>query len=251
VFGKTARAVGVRCPAHEVAAAFLGACGVPVVAPSANAAGRKPAATAGEVLERVGGEIDAVLDGGTAPLRQASTAVRVWRNGWNLLREGIITRSMIERALKMNVLFICTGNSCRSPIAEALCRRALARRFKVEPDALPGLGYEVASAGTAAVGGSPASRAATAAATEAGLDISGHRTRPLTVDLLRNADRVYVMTESHAASAREMCPEAADRVELLDPEGRGIEDPIGYPADQFARVIQRLQGCVKKRVRKL
>jgi len=252
VFGNRAdKSVGVRLPASPVAREFLRRSGVRVVAPSANPAGQPPASTADQVFELFDGRIDALLDAGPAPLQQSSTVVRVWAKGWQVLRDGIISESMIRRALRCSVLFICTGNSCRSPIAEALCRRILARRLNVREADLSALGYDIASAGTATAGGGQASESALAAARDVGLDISGHRTQSLTAELLSKADRVYVMSSRHAEAAAALLQGDTDKIELLDPDGAGIEDPIGYPLPQFARVVRRMERCIEKRTEDL
>jgi protein-tyrosine phosphatase len=251
VFGRNEDAVGVRFPAHDVARALIRSAGVRVVASSANRSGEEPLSTAEDVLGLFRGRLDAVVDGGPAPLMQASTVVRVWPSGWELLREGIITRPMIERTLKMSIVFLCTGNSCRSPIAEALCRRTLARRLGTRESELGALGYDIASAGTAAITGGGPSRSALEAAEANGLDITGHESQPMTLALLSNADKIFCMTRSHAAAAETMCPKASDRIELLDPDGADIEDPIGYPVAQFTRVVERMRDFIERRAGEL
>jgi len=251
VFGRSDDAAGVRLPSHEIAAAFLRACGVPVVAPSANLAGEAPAVSADEVRAALGGRVDAVLAGGAAPLGQPSTVVRVWRTGWGVLREGAVPSAEVERALRRNIVFVCTGNSCRSPIAAALCREALAKHLRVEESDLEAMGYEVVSAGTATAGGGRASESALAAAADAGLDISGHRSQRLTAEMLERADRVYAMNKHHADAARDVCPGAAGKIELLDPDGGTVEDPIGLPLESFRGVVQNMRRCVERRVTEL
>ena len=89
----------------------------------------------------------------------------------------------------MNVLFVCTGNTCRSPLAEALTRHLLTER-KVE-------GVTVASAGTGAWLGAPASEGSYLVALEDGVDLSAHRAQPLTPELAANADLILTMSRSH------------------------------------------------------
>jgi len=91
--------VGLRCPDCEVTRNMLNLAGVPVVAPSANLSGERPARTAGEVLDVFGGKIEAVLDGGPARLGTASTVVRVDEEGAEILREGALSREQILATL--------------------------------------------------------------------------------------------------------------------------------------------------------
>ncbi len=240
--------IGLRLPAHEVARSLIRESGVPVVAPSANVSGEEPAVSGEQVLARFDGQIDAVVFGGESALRQSSTVVRVGRTDWELLREGIISESMIKRTIKTHIVFVCTGNTCRSPIAEALCREALAEHHGVEEADLPALGYVVSSAGTATAGGSRLSSGALEAASRAGLDIADHRSQPVTRALLKDADHVFVMTAMHLADVRSTCPEAAHKAELLDPAGDEVPDPIGLPADQFETVIAQIRRSIEKRV---
>jgi L-threonylcarbamoyladenylate synthase len=89
---------GWRCPDCEVTLALLRRVGVPVAAPSANRSGEPPAHDAGEVLAAFDGEIAAVLDGGRVGSGVASTVVRVDADGWQVLREGEISRDELLRA---------------------------------------------------------------------------------------------------------------------------------------------------------
>jgi len=122
------------------------------------------------------------------------------------------------------ILFICTGNICRSPMAEGLLRHAVAGRGD----------YRVLSAGLGAMNGQPPSTHSVTAMSEIGIDISRQRSRMLTAELVQRADFIFGMTHSHVDTLQLMYPKAAEKTFLvrefddgLEPYEKDISDPIG------------------------
>ena len=115
----------------------------------------------------------------------------------------------------MKLLFVCTGNTCRSPMAEGI----------YNAKSVP-LGLTPAeSAGIFAVPGDPVTPNAVTAAAAYGADISAHRARPVTAELLASCDVVFCMTPSHLAALVARFPDCAAKCRLLDEHG--IPDPYG------------------------
>ena len=122
------------------------------------------------------------------------------------------------------ILFICTGNVCRSPMAEALFRQATAGRGD----------FRVLSAGLGALDGQPPTAHSVTAMRELGIDISGQRSRMLTAELVRQADYIFGMTHSHVDAIALLYPQAAEKTFLLrefddtlEEFEKDISDPIG------------------------
>lgn len=140
-----------------------------------------------------------------------------------------------------SVLFVCSANQLRSPLAEVLFRSHLERR---------GLGetWQVASAGVWALEGSPAARAALQTAAGRGLNLAQHTARPVTEAVLRTADLVLVMEREHLDALRETFPEFGDRVHLMTQmvgEQGEVEDPIGLPLERVRTLMDELERILQ------
>lgn len=138
----------------------------------------------------------------------------------------------------MKVLFVCTGNTCRSPMAEALLRRMATER---KADVV------VLSAGLAAFPGDPATVQAQQAVAEFGADLQEHRARRVALPYLEAADVVVTMTEAHRSALRDMVPEFAEKIyTLAEWSGRGedIADPFGKDAAAYRAAAAEIAAAL-------
>ena len=226
------QSIGVRLPDHEVARGLLGAVDAPVVAPSANLAGARPPSCAEDVLEQLDGRIDLVLDAGSTRYSQASTVIRLQNGSMEMLRQGVLDAGAIERMRQVTIMFVCTGNTCRSPMAEGIGRQQLAARLGCSVDDLGRMGYKIVSTGAMAFAEARAAEEAVEACREMGVDISSHRARALTVELINGADYVFVMSRSHRRAVLRLVSGAESRTALLAGE-REIADPVGRSVEVY------------------
>jgi len=241
---------GVRLPAHAATAAVLAACDFPVVMSSANRHGERPQVTAEEVGRSFGSELALVLDGGPARLGEASSVLRLGPGRFELLREGLLGLDELRRTAGLRLAFVCTGNTCRSPMAEALARRLLAQRLGTAADEreLARFGFELHSMGVHAASGAPASSGTQEALAARGIDGRAHRARQATPEALMRLDRIYGLTQGHVEALRAALPPGRYApVERLDAR-RDIADPIGGGPEVYARALQEIEHALEQRL---
>lgn len=138
------------------------------------------------------------------------------------------------------IIFICTGNTCRSPMAEGL--------FRVHGGE-DKTGLTAASAGLFTQDGMPASQNAVAAAAELGADITAHRSRMLTPDMAQDAHYLVCMTGAHYDRLCELFPDCADKVFTLLPED--ISDPFGGDLETYRRAAAEIDKGVRSIIERL
>lgn len=262
--------ISVRVPDDAIAQAVLSAPGLDpgktlgdgagtgamqIVAMAAGRGSGPLPTHADRVVRELGDGIDLVLDAGPTRHGKPSTLVSVKRESagerrWrvNVERAGVYDERMIRKLTRWTMLLVCSGNTCRSPMAEGLARAMLAKQWNVRGDELENLGLRVISAGAATAPGAPASREAVALLNQRGIDLSAHRSRMLSVEMIHEADVVFGMTRAHVEAALGLTPAARGKAWLLDEQGE-IEDPIGSGAEAYRRTAEQIERALRQRLK--
>jgi protein-tyrosine phosphatase len=233
--------LGLRVPAHSLLMDVLRLSAGPLVLSSANRSGESDPATADEVVAQLGDHVDLVLDDGRCRYGQPSSVVRIGPGQFDVLRAGVVSDASLRQFANFMVLIVCTGNTCRSPMAEMLLLKRFAERLECSLDELPQRGVIVVSAGIAAMDGGRPTPEAVAVMAERGLDLSGHESQPVTERLVRHADVILAMTRSHRQAIAVQWPDAAERTRVLCRNGADVADPIGGPKELYARCADQIE----------
>lgn len=243
--------IGVRVPGYPFLMDVMQMTAGPLVLSSANRTGQEDCCTGKEVLESLGDEVDIIFDAGRSRFAQVSSVVRVKDNSYEILRAGVVPELAMRRLAGLMVLFVCTGNTCRSPMAEKLLQKLVAERLNIKLDELDDRGITITSAGVAAILGGRASTESIEVMKKAGLDLSEHETHPVTEQLVRHADVIYTMTQSHRQAILSHWPNVSSRTQLLCRDGSNVVDPIGGTVEQYQACADQLQRELRERLNEL
>lgn len=233
-FNSEKQKIGIRMPRNNISLALINEAAVPVVAPSANISGKNPPVSAEEVVSELSGSVDIILDGGRTEIGLESTVLDITADPFKVLRQGAISNE--DLMADCHVLFVCTGNSCRSVMAKAMLEKfikeaGLSKKVRVD------------SAGTGSYPGIGAAPNTIEIMKGEDIDVSMHRGKPITPALLRKSDFIFVMANAHRNVIINMLPEVASKVRLLR-ESEDIPDPIGRPLEEYRYVL----GIIKDQV---
>lgn len=237
----------VRIPDHPLAKEVLEKAGIPIIADRTSAFGLGDGRSLPEEINELAKKykVAAIIDDGPTRLGKPSSPVRLKLDGsYEVLPGGMLDERYIKKKVERLVLFVCTGNTCRSPMAAALASDFLAR-------SRPPVPVRPQSFGVAAAGGEPMTREAREALTEMNIKVGTHRAQAITRDQLKDADAVFGMTKAHVQAVLDIAPFAKGKVFTLDPEGSEVPDPIGGSPAEYRSTAARLKQLVERRLTEL
>ncbi len=237
--------VGLRMPDNAIALKVIARLKDPLVLPSANLSGEPAPINFEAAFKALNGLVDFAIDSGRLRLGVESCVVDLRVEPIKILRPGALSQLDLDRVIqKKNILFVCTGNSCRSVMAEALFRKMLQDKKRDD--------VEVDSAGIAKLSGLAVSEAAKEILAREGIDVSGHLSQSVTKEILCRSDLILVMERLHEEAVLKIAPEVRNRVFLIkefakiDNHSVDIADPIGGSLDFYEQTFSTIKNALER-----
>ncbi len=240
------KTVSIRVPDCGFLRKLLTQFRKPLATTSANFSGEIPARS----YKDINLDVDLILRNDHIPSGTPSSILDISLYPFVLKRKGktclftieryIPSKIRFDKSIVFNVLFVCTGNSCRSPIAEGILKKLIGGKWLKN--------VNVSSCGILAVGGFPPTKNAIMAVNEHGFDISAHRSRSISKELVEASDLVLCMEKFQKKEIFDLVPGSKDKVFLLTEfcrRGGEIDDPIGGDIKVYRELTRTLEKYVK------
>jgi len=254
--GDYQKTVGIRIPDHVVCNRLSDMFDSPISTTSANISGQGNAFSIEEIVAQLSSKPDLILDAGPIEPSKGSTVIDMSREPYLILREGDVNEAELKKKLgrkrvqvpepAFRITFICSGNICRSPMAEAILKRMISKtKYRDQID--------VQSAGTLPLTQQPAHDYAINVCDENGIDITRHRSRPVTREIVNNSHLILCMAQDHLAFFNKNYPNERQKVALLKQWKRdkqlsipSIADPIGHNYPFFKETFEEIREELKR-----
>jgi len=240
--------VGIRFPESKISCEIVKESRVLLATTSANVSGEVPPLKIEEINKDLKEKVDLIIDGGGTLLGEESTIVDVTFSPPRLIREGWLLKKRINKTLKeeRNILFVCTGNTCRSPMAEGFFKKMWPKgKDKVN----------VSSAGTSTLIGLRPTELAIKVMREKNIDISSYRSTPLNKDLVEKADLILTMSNFHKKIVSEISSLKEGKIflfkEFTSGDKEEIPDPAGESLETYRKCAREIEKEVKTLIKKI
>lgn len=248
--------VGFRIAEYDLCRQLVIGLGNPITSTSANISGKPNAKTVQDIIAQFGDRLDLILDAGPTPDLRGSTIIDLTKKPYLVVREGSVSLAELRRKWpdvplkkrkeKFRVTFVCSGNICRSTMAEGILREVLSKtRFRNV--------MEVESAGTLPTASGPAHPLTLKTLSAHGIDMYRHQARAINAQIVEESDLLICMAVNHYEYLRARFPQHKEKIVLLKEWHRrsklsnpSVADPIGHDEAFYEQTFVEIQNEIKR-----